>query len=212
MSFLTSSFGSNLLRVSLAGVATMMVVACGTDAASDEEFADDPTWDLTGDELRVGASCDASRANNTVTHYEDAFLDMIAHAEGTRGWGGADGYNVMYGHRTVSDCTRHPNRNYCSGGLCSTAAGRYQFLYKTWKTLKLPTFKPENQTRGAITLIKRRKAVLPNDKVMTATEFKNVLDKISYEWASLPPGRYGQPMKSLSDLRELYCTELDCSS
>lgn len=135
---------------------------------------------------------------------------MIAEAEGTRDRGGADGYNVLFSHRTISDCTNHPRRTICAGRYCSTAAGRYQFLTNTWKSLRLPTFKPENQERGAVMLIKRRRATLPTDRAMSAVEFRNVLDRVSYEWASLPPGRYGQPMKSVSFLRTAYCNEVEC--
>ncbi len=175
------------------------------DVASDP---DDPNWDVTGDELRVGESCSPSRAVGVVSKYESGFLEILAYAEGTRDKGRADGYNVMFGHRNVSSCVSHPNRVYCDG-ICSTAAGRYQFLYKTWKSLKLPTFKPENQARGAITLIKRRKVTLRNDSALSATEFKSALDKLSYEWASLPPGRYGQPNKSVSQLWTVYASELN---
>lgn len=47
-------------------------------------------------------------------------------------------YEVIYGGRTISDLSRHPNRCYPieSGpnvGLCTTAAGRYQFITPTWE-------------------------------------------------------------------------------
>ncbi|MEM9217345.1 MAG: glycoside hydrolase family protein [Cyanobacteria bacterium P01_F01_bin.150] len=47
-------------------------------------------------------------------------------------------YSIMYGGRRISDLSRHPNRCYPieSGpnvGLCTTAAGRYQFITPTWE-------------------------------------------------------------------------------
>jgi muramidase (phage lysozyme) len=158
----------------------------------------------------VGAeSCAPARAVGVVTAKRKALLDTIAYAEGTKGHG-YDGYNILYAYKTVDDCNRHPDRVICSGSYCSSAAGRYQFLNKTWNGLGLPNFRPENQTRGAMTLIAWRKATIPADRAMTATEFANVMSKISYEWASLPPGRYGQPIKSMSALRSEYCKFAGC--
>jgi muramidase (phage lysozyme) len=155
------------------------------------------------------ASCSPSRAAGIVSAPRKALLDTIAYAEGTRGYS-QDGYNVLFNFVTISDCNHHPNRTICSGGYCSTAAGRYQFLTATWNGLGLPNFRPENQTKGAMTLISWRKATVPSDRPLTATEFSNVMDRISYEWASLPPGRYGQPMKSMSTLRAQYCKFAGC--
>jgi len=45
---------------------------------------------------------------------------------------------------------------------------------------------------------------------MTATEFSNAMSKLSYEWASLPPGRYGQPNKSMTQMRSTYCAAAGC--
>jgi hypothetical protein len=36
------------------------------------------------------------------------------------------------------------------------------------------------------------------------------MSKLSYEWASLPPGRYGQPKKPLSEMRRVYCAAAGC--
>lgn len=154
-------------------------------------------------------SCAPARAVGVVTSKRKALLDTIAYAEGTKGYS-QDGYNVLFSFKTVSDCNSHPNRVICSGSYCSSAAGRYQFLNTTWKGLGLPNFRPENQTRGAMTLISWRKATIPADRAMTATEFANVMDRISYEWASLPPGRYGQPIKTMSQLRATYCSFAGC--
>jgi muramidase (phage lysozyme) len=155
------------------------------------------------------ASCSPARAIGVVSAPRKALLDTIAFAEGTRGVG-QDGYNILFAYKTIDDCNVHPNRTVCSGSYCSTAAGRYQFLTTTWNGLKLPNFRPENQTTGAMTLISWRKGTVPSDRPMTATEFTNLMNKISYEWASLPPGRYGQPIKTMSQLRSEYCKLAGC--
>ncbi|WP_421234922.1 hypothetical protein [Aeromonas enteropelogenes] len=33
---------------------------------------------------------------------------------------------------------------------------------------------------------------------------EEALDKLSYEWASLPPGRYGQPSKTMSEALSIF--------
>ena len=157
----------------------------------------------------TGGSCSPSRAVGVVSAKRKALLDTIAFAEGTRGYS-QDGYDVSFTFRTFPDCNVHPKKRYCSGSLCSDASGRYQFLSKTWATLGLPNFRPENQTIGAMSLISRRGGVVPADRPLSATEFSNLMSKISYEWASLPPGRYGQPIKTMSALRSQYCKFAGC--
>lgn len=160
-----------------------------------------------------GATCSPSRGDGIVDRYQKALHDSIAFAEGTRNVA-KDGYNVLYGYRTISSCQSHPNQ--CGGGSpCSTAAGRYQFLTKTWNGARsarnLSSFEPENQERAADYLIQNvRRVSLPQGRAMTATEFRNAMDKLSYEWSSLPPGRYGQPNKSHTQMRNMYCSLAGC--
>jgi muramidase (phage lysozyme) len=154
-------------------------------------------------------SCSPSRAVGAVGAKERILLDTIAFAEGTRGRG-QDGYNVEFTYVYFNDCTRHPRQLQRSGGLSSDAAGRYQFLSTTWDGLGYATFTPDNQDRGAMKLVRGRGASVPNDRSMTATELGNVLDRISHEWASLPPGRYGQPNYSYAQIRTEYCRIAGC--
>lgn len=79
-------------------------------------------------------------------------LNSIANSES----GGA--YNVLYGGKTFSSFADHPNspQTILSGphaGEKTTAAGRYQFTYSTWKraqkALGLKDFSPMNQDRAA---------------------------------------------------------------
>jgi len=163
---------------------------------------------------RDGDSCAPERAKDIVSRYQKALHDTIAHAEGTRN-SAKDGYNVLFSHLTVTSCARHPNRCIKFGSTCTTAAGRYQFLLGTWNSIAnakgWATFEPENQERGAAYLIASvRKATVPQDRPLTASEFTNVITKLSFEWASLPPGQYGQPKKSISELRTVYCSLAGC--
>lgn len=161
-----------------------------------------------------GTTCAPSRAAGVVSRYQKALHDAIAFAEGTRGYS-KDGYDVMFSFRTFSSCQVHPNRCIAFGSSCSTAAGRYQFLTTTWNSVKsarsLASFEPENQERGAAYLISNtRRVTVPQDRPMTAAEFSNAMSKLSYEWASLPPGRYGQPNKTMTQMRTTYCSYAGC--
>lgn len=162
----------------------------------------------------TGGNCDPSGGANAVGRFQKALHDMIAFAEGTRGYS-RDGYDVMYSYKLFSSCTNHPNQCLKFGRTCSTAAGRYQFLTRTWNGAKsargLSTFEPVNQEKGAEYLVSSvRKVTVPQDRAMNASEFSNMLSKLSYEWASLPPGRYGQPKKAESVLRVDYCRIAGC--
>jgi muramidase (phage lysozyme) len=161
-----------------------------------------------------GETCSPDRATNIVSTFEKALHDTIAFAEGTQNRS-KDGYNVIFSGITISSCNRHPNRCIKFGSTCSTAAGRYQFLSGTWNSIVTAkgyaTFEPENQERGAAYLIASvRKASVPQDRAMTSAEFTNVITKLSFEWASLPPGQYGQPIKTMSQLRATYCSLAGC--
>jgi muramidase (phage lysozyme) len=159
-------------------------------------------------------TCSPERAEGAVGDYQKALHDSIAFAEGTLDYS-KDGYNVLFGFKTVSSCSSHPNKCLKFGSSCSTAAGRYQFLNDTWKSVKsakgLSSFEPENQERAGAYLIGTvRKVTVPQSRAMTASEFSNAMSKLSWEWASLPPGRYGQPNKSMSQMRAKYCSLAGC--
>lgn len=161
-----------------------------------------------------GGTCAPSRAANAVGRFQKALHDSIAWAEGTRGRS-KDGYDVMFNFKITSSCGRHPNLCQSFGSTCTTAAGRYQFLTTTWNGAAnargLRTFEPDNQERAAAYLIGTvRRVTVPQDRAMTAAEFSNAMSKLSYEWASLPPGRYGQPKRSSAAMRSTYCSVAGC--
>ncbi len=166
------------------------------------------TGGSSGSGSASGATCDPARALDAVVLYEKALHDSIAYAEGTRNYS-HDGYDVMFDFHLMSSCQSHPNQCIAYGSSCSTAAGRYQFLTTTWNgvkgALQLSSFEPENQERAGQYLINTvRHVTVPQTRAMTAAEFSNAMSKLSYEWASLPPGRYGQPTKTQSQMWAFY--------
>ena len=198
---------ASMIGVAVA-VATVGLGASGCTASSDSGDNAPENSASTAEELTVG-SCAGSLAAGAVPAKHRALLDTIAFTEGTRGRGN-DGYNVTFAYHYFSSCAHHPNLHICAGRYCSTAAGRYQFLTTTWNGLGLGNFGPANQDRGGMKLVSRRGAIVPAGRALTATEFANTMNRISYEWASLPPGRYGQPSYSMSRTRAEYCRFAGC--
>ncbi|HHO0939106.1 TPA: glycoside hydrolase family 104 protein [Aeromonas hydrophila] len=133
------------------------------------------------------------------------FLDLIAWSEGTAGVGN-DGYNkIVNPGGFFTDYSDHPNKLIqLRPGLKSTAAGRYQQLYKYWPTykkqLKLPDFGPVSQDKLAIQLIRECKAYqdILNGNIATA------IKKCSSRWASFPGAGYGQPEHSIEALLDQF--------
>lgn len=79
-----------------------------------------------------------------------AFLYMLRMGESS------NRYNVMYGGKTFSDYSHHPDVWVpipSRPGYGSTAAGAYQFIYSTWmrfaSELGLPDFSPASQDAAA---------------------------------------------------------------
>lgn len=126
-----------------------------------------------------------------------AFLDMLAWSEGTdngRQTTRDRGYDVLVGGGLFSDYSRHPNVavRLDRYKIVSTAAGRYQFIRKTWaacqKALTLPDFSPLSQDLACIHLIKGRRALA----AVKAGRIYEAIHLCAKEWASLPGAGYGQ--------------------
>jgi len=126
-----------------------------------------------------------------------AFLRAIRLGEGTAD---EDGYRRIVGGKLFdAPPWEHPREyvyiqrinNY------SSAAGAYQFLWKTWFNLErqfgLEDFSPENQDLGAIALIGGRGAL----EDVKEGNIAEAVRKCSKEWASLPGAGYGQREEKL---------------
>ena len=130
-----------------------------------------------------------------------AFLKMIRIGEGTSG---VNGYKTLYGGTLFNDYSKHPNIKITAGAWTSTAAGAYQFLFRTWNELatkyNIKDFTPESQDLGAIIKIDERGAL----DLVKAGKFDEAVKKVNKEWASLPGSPYGQPTVSLAMIRQKY--------
>ncbi len=136
-----------------------------------------------------------------------AFMDTLAYSEGT-----GDRYDYLFGFTTFDSYAAHPHVAVRSGRYLSTAAGRYQFLSKTWDALAahlgLNDFTPPNQDKAALELVRRAgayKLVLQSDNYVN---FSAAIKKINKIWASLPGSPYGQPRHPVSVLWENYRSNL----
>ena len=147
------------------------------------------------------------RGNENAAYAADprlkAFLDMTARAEGTYGVSD-NGYDILYGYGKFTNYKAHPNKKVTKGGWTSTAAGRYQFLYKTWNPIRisngLPDFSPGSQDIGAVELLRAGGAI---PKIL-AGDITGAIKKVKGIWASFPGAGYGQGERSLSTMLSWY--------
>lgn len=139
------------------------------------------------------AQAEAYRSNPNV----QAFLNAIAEAEGTT----KHGYATAFGGGRLSSLADHPRTaskftETTGRQNTTTAAGRYQFLGRTWnemaKGLNLTDFGPVSQDLAAIALLDRAGALqdVLNGNLQRAAQ------KSGGTWASLPSSPYAQPKKS----------------
>ena len=130
-------------------------------------------------------------------------LDVIASAEGVK-----HGYNTIFGNERFGNLSAHPNvrkqfRQTDGRTNFTTAAGRYQFLKKTWDGLSrqygLKDFSPQSQDIGAIGLIMQKGAL--ND--VLKGNYQSAIQKLGGTWASLPSSPYAQPRKSWDQIGKM---------
>ena len=134
-----------------------------------------------------------------------AMLDTIAACEGTAG---PDGYRTIFGGSTFESFAAHPGKvntaTMRGTPISSSAAGRYQFLGRTWRGLVqqygFPSFEPQWQDAGAVALIAGRGALAD----VRAGRLRVAVDKLKNEWASLPGSPYGQPTKAADFVERTY--------
>lgn len=152
----------------------------------------------------VGFSTPVSEASAAMNR--KAFLDMIAYSEGTSG---PDGYRTMFGGGLMDSLADHPARFFdftdkAGRKLKTSAAGRYQFLLRTWREiaakLNLTDFGPDNQDAAALELIRQRGAL----KDIDAGRISEAIRKCAPVWASLPGAGYAQPERPLKNLLASY--------
>lgn len=135
-----------------------------------------------------------------------AFLDMLAHAEGTPRFGREDGYDVIVGGGTFDSYHDHPRQLVWLPAyeIHSSAAGRYQFLTRTWDDLAerfdLPDFSPVSQDLGAVHLIRQCKAL----SLIHDGRIREAIHACRKIWASLPGAGYGQRELETDDLIQVY--------
>lgn len=132
------------------------------------------------------------------------FLNMLAASEGTAGRGN-DGYNIMFGGGAFTDYDTHPNvkNKYIDKtgkAGSSTAAGRYQILNPTYKSvadqLGITDFTPESQDKIAIALMVQKGAA---DSVKNG-DVSTFIRKMNNTWTSLPGSTEGAKYHSQRDM------------
>jgi len=123
----------------------------------------------------------------------EAFLMTIRFSEGTED---SNGYRRIVGlnRALINDFVKHPNIlvDINNLGIKSTAAGAYQFIFKTWETyrvkLGLPDFSPESQDKAAHQLLIDCGAV----DFLIGGDIVSAMVKAGREWASVPGASSGQ--------------------
>lgn len=134
-----------------------------------------------------------------------AFLDTLAACEGTAGY---YGYQTLFGGSRFESMAKHPNvavtATMKGEPITSTAAGRYQFLHRTWKALAeqygFPSFEAQWQDAGAVALIVEKNALAD----VRAGNLPGAVAKLSGVWSSLPGSPHGQPTKHASFVRDTF--------
>ncbi|WP_228409721.1 PAAR-like protein [Chryseobacterium sp. T16E-39] len=148
-----------------------------------------------------------------------AFMRMLRKGEGTEG---EKGYTTQYSGKQFTDLSKHPEEVITAGNYSSSAAGAYQIMRYTWwwvngekltkenkkagvyedahdyiKKYQISSFNQESQDETCIILFKYKQSRKFLDLIV-ANKPQEAMEKYgSYEWASLPPGRYGQPTQTM---------------
>ena len=140
-----------------------------------------------------------------------AFLALIAFSEGTSTskYTKNDGYDVIVdgidSPHIFTDYSTHPNVLVTvNANIKSTAAGRYQLMYRWFHPyclqLGLKDFTPASQDAIALQQIKERHAIA----MIQSGNIAGAITACSNIWASFPGNLYGQGGKSLNVLLEKY--------
>lgn len=155
-----------------------------------------------------------------------AFLRLIRFCEGTTD---DAGYERLFGGTSFikdykKDFSDHPQIIITSENKTthevykSSAAGAYQILGWIWsdkgqiiplrKKYGIFTFEPENQDKCCVAFLKHKVTKIDGKDVLSliidGKYEQAIVNSCSYEWASMPPGRHGQPKKSLDTCVQEY--------
>lgn len=131
------------------------------------------------------------------------FLDLISYTEGTQG----NGYHTAFGGGRLSSLNDHPRylksfRQTDGKSNKTSAAGRYQFVSKTWdgvaRQYGLRDFSPQNQDLGAVALLFQRGAI----PALLKGDYQTAIRKTGDEWASLPSSNYKQNKRSWDNVNK----------
>ena len=159
-----------------------------------------------GDTITAAVGLSSVPAAGSADRNTRAFLDMLAYSEGTAG---PNGYRTLFGGTLFESYADHPRQSFQftdkkGRTLRTTAAGRYQFLSRTWDALKaqlnLPDFSPASQDAAALELVRQRGAL----RDVQAGRIVQAIQKCAPIWASLPGAGYDQPERKLSSLLTTY--------
>lgn len=146
-----------------------------------------------------------------MTKEEKAFLDLLSFTEGTYGVGN-NGYDVLVNDgkekgksRVMNNWTEtsappHKGKEWYVKSLDSTAAGRYQFIYNTWKSLNNDINAPmtkANQDAAALKYLRKLLGSSFDFKIDSVGEMTEVRSKILNVWTSFKT-------KTASELYDLY--------
>lgn len=131
------------------------------------------------------------------------FLDLISYTEGTQG----NGYRTAFGGGKLSHLNDHPRylksfRQTDGKSNKTSAAGRYQFVSKTWdgvaRQYGLRDFSPQSQDLGAVALLFQRGAI----PALLKGDYQTAIKKTGDEWASLPSSNYKQNKRSWDNVNK----------
>ncbi len=131
------------------------------------------------------------------------FLDLISYTEGTQG----NGYRTAFGGGKLNSLNDHPRylksfRQTDGKSNQTSAAGRYQFVRKTWdgvaRQYGLRDFSPQNQDLGAVALLFQRGAI----PALLKGDYQTAIKKTGDEWASLPSSNYKQNKRSWDNVNK----------
>lgn len=140
-----------------------------------------------------------------------SFLDMLAESEGTEAVGD-HGYNCLVGSTPrkpilFHDYSTHPG--ILNKQFNSSAAGRYQLIYPTWRLLgKLvhkSDFSPDTQDLMCVELLREKGAIDYIEK----GDITTAIHRIAHVWASLPGADYGQHEQKLDWLLAQWKDSMD---